>query len=126
MSTPRPQRRLRDSGHLSPHRPPWASRSVPCCRSGVLYTGDAFEHAFDWSRMRLAEHQVRLLMLCKVKGVSWHLVAREAQRPDGLDRLWSDTPVETSPDATKAAELLARHRSADQQADLRAAVQAEI
>jgi DNA processing protein len=76
--------------------------------------------------MRLAKHQVRLLALCKVKGVSWHLIAREAQRPDGLDRLWSGTPVESSPDATKAAGLLAEHRSGDQQAGLRAAVQEEI
>lgn len=76
--------------------------------------------------MRLTEHQVRLLALCKVKGVSWQLIAREAQRPDGLDRLWLGTPVEASPDATKAAELLADHRSDEQQAALRAAVHAEI
>jgi DNA processing protein len=76
--------------------------------------------------MRLAEHQVGLLALCKVKGVSWQLIAREAQRPDGVDRLWSGTPVEASPEATKAAELLAQHRSDDHHAELRAAVQAEI
>lgn len=76
--------------------------------------------------MRVVEHQVRLLALCKVKGVSWHLLAREAQRPDGLDRLWSDTPVEASPDAAKAANLLAQHRSDDRQAELRAAVRAEL
>src|SRR5437764_15277197 len=77
-------------------------------------------------RMRLTKDQVRLLALCKVKGVSWHLIAREAQRPDGVDRLWSGTPVESSPDATKAAGVLAEHRSADQQAKLHAAVQQEI
>lgn len=76
--------------------------------------------------MRLTEHQVRLLALCKVRGVSWHLIAREAQRPGGLDRLWSGTPVESSPEATKAAGLLAEHRSSDKQAELRAAVQEEI
>jgi len=76
--------------------------------------------------MRLTEHQIRLLALCKVKGVSWHLIAREAQRPDGLDRLWSGTPVESSPDAIEAAALLAEHQSDDQQAELGAAVQAEI
>jgi DNA processing protein len=75
--------------------------------------------------MCLTKDQVRLLALCKVKGVSWHLIAREAQRPDGLDRLWSGTPVESSPDAIKAAGLLAEHRSGDQ-AELRSAVQEEI
>jgi DNA processing protein len=87
---------------------------------------DAFEQNFDGSRMRLAEHQVRLLALCKVKGVSWHLIAREAQRPNGLDRLWSGTPVEASPEATKATPLLASQRPDDKQATLRAAVHAEI
>lgn len=76
--------------------------------------------------MRLTERQIRLLALCKIKGVSWQLIAREAQRPDGLDRLWSGSPVESSPDAAKAAELLAKHRSDDRQAELRAAVHAEI
>jgi hypothetical protein len=66
-------------------------------------------------RIRLTEHQVRLLALCKVKGVSWNLIAGEAQRPDGLDRLWSGTPVESSPEATKAAGLLAAYRSSDKQ-----------
>jgi DNA processing protein len=76
--------------------------------------------------MRLTKHQLRLLALCKVKGVSWHLIAREAQRPDGVDRLWSGTPVESSPDATKATGVLAEYRSVDQQAKLHAAVQQEI
>jgi len=76
--------------------------------------------------MRLTKYQLKLLALCKITGVSWHLIAREAQRPDGLDRLWSGTPVESSPDATKAAGLLADHRSSDQQAELSAAAQEEI
>ena len=76
--------------------------------------------------MCLTTDQVRLLGLCKVKGLSWHLIAREAQRPDGLDRLWSGTPVESSPEATKAAGLLAEHRSGDQQAELRSAVQQQL
>lgn len=32
------------------------------------------------------EH-INLLALCRIKGVSWYLLAREARRPDGLDRL---------------------------------------
>jgi DNA processing protein len=76
--------------------------------------------------MRLTKEQVRILALRKVKGVSWHLIAREAQRPDGVDQLWSGIPVESSPDVTTAAGLLAEHRSGDQQAQLRAAAQEEI
>lgn len=76
--------------------------------------------------MRLTKQQVRLLALCKIKGVSWYLIAREAQRPGGLDRLWMGTPVEASPDAAKAAPLLVEHRSGDAQAELEAAVQAEV
>ncbi len=76
--------------------------------------------------MRLTEHQLTLLTLCKIKGVSWHLLAREAQLPDGLDRLWSGTPVETSPDAATATDLIAQHRSPDHQDNLRALVHADI
>lgn len=76
--------------------------------------------------MRLTDQQVRLLALCKIKGVSWYLIAREAQRPGGLDRLWAGTPVETSPDAVKAIPLLAQHRADDKQYELRTAVQAEV
>jgi DNA processing protein len=56
--------------------------------------------------MQLTDQQVRLLALCKVKGVNWYLIAREAQRPDGVDRLWAGSPVEASTDALKAADLL--------------------
>lgn len=76
--------------------------------------------------MRLTEQQVRLLALCKIKGVSWYFIAREAQRPGGLDRLWAGTPVETSPDAAKAQPLLAEHAAAAKQAELRAAAAAEV
>ncbi|WP_018686853.1 DNA-processing protein DprA [Actinokineospora enzanensis] len=56
--------------------------------------------------MRLTEQQLRLLALCKVKGVAWYLIAREAQRPGGVDRLWNASPLESSADAAKAVEAL--------------------
>lgn len=56
--------------------------------------------------MRLSQEQLRLLALCKVKGLSWYLVAREAQRPGGVERLWNAAPLETSSEAAKAVELL--------------------
>lgn len=56
--------------------------------------------------MRVTDAQLGLLALCKVKGVNWHLIAREAQRPDGVRRLWSADLIESSADATKAVEVL--------------------
>ncbi|MCW2879416.1 MAG: hypothetical protein JWQ95_3516 [Sphaerisporangium sp.] len=56
--------------------------------------------------MRITEEQARLLAVCMVKGVSWYLIAREAQRPNGLARLWSGNIIESSPDATKARALI--------------------
>lgn len=56
--------------------------------------------------MRITEEQARLLAICMIKGVSWYLIAREAQRPGGLDRLWAGETIESSPDATKARALV--------------------
>jgi DNA processing protein len=56
--------------------------------------------------MHPTEQQLKLLALCKVKGVSWHLIAREAQRPGGLERLHAGAPVEASSEAVKATEVL--------------------
>ncbi|ACU39403.1 DNA-processing protein DprA [Actinosynnema mirum] len=56
--------------------------------------------------MRPTEEQLRLLALCKVKDVNWYLIAREAQRPGGVDRLWKALPLEASADATKAIKAL--------------------
>jgi DNA processing protein len=76
--------------------------------------------------MRTTDEQLRLLALCKVKGVSWYLIAREAQRPGGLDRLYDGLPVETSPEAAKATAVLAAYRSPERRADLLEAAQAEV
>ena len=44
---------------------------------------------------------VDLLALCRVPDVSWHFLAREAQRPGGLADLLSGRSSERSGDATK-------------------------
>jgi DNA processing protein len=47
-----------------------------------------------------------LLALCRVQGVSWHFIAREAQRPGGLDELLSFQSSERSEQADKTLGLL--------------------
>jgi hypothetical protein len=76
--------------------------------------------------MRPTKHQLRLLALCKVKGVSWHLIAREAQRPDGVDRLGREP--RSSPRRMRPQPRGSYWSTcpADQQATLHAAVQQEI
>lgn len=60
---------------------------------------------------------VELLSLCRVRGVSWYFLAREAQRPEGLENLLAGRSSEQSSDATQGLALLkseqgelARHR----------------
>lgn len=65
--------------------------------------------------MRLTDQQLRLLALCKVKGVNWYLIAREAQRPGGVNRLWNGTPLESSTDAARAVEALKKNVGAYEQ-----------
>lgn len=47
-----------------------------------------------------------LLALCRVKGVSWHFIAREAQRPGGPERLLTGTASEGGPEAAQSLQLL--------------------
>lgn len=58
----------------------------------------------------MAEHeqQIALLALLRVKGVHWHFVAREAQRPDGLARLLDLTSTEASVEATESLNALSQ------------------
>jgi DNA processing protein len=54
--------------------------------------------------------QVDLLAMCRVPGVSWHFLAREAQRPEGMDRLRAGRAMEESNDAAKTiAALVSAH-----------------
>jgi DNA processing protein len=50
--------------------------------------------------------RVDLLAMCRVPGISWHFIAREAQRPEGLDRLTSGRFLEQGPDADKTLAAL--------------------
>lgn len=58
--------------------------------------------------MRITSEQIKLLTLCKISGASWYFLAREAQRL-GIDPLWQGKVTELSPEASKAAELIAQH-----------------
>jgi DNA processing protein len=48
-----------------------------------------------------SEH-IDLLALCRIKGLSWYLVAREARRPDGLQRLIHGNLTESTNEAIAA------------------------
>jgi DNA processing protein len=54
----------------------------------------------------LTQHHIDLLALCRVKGLSWFLVAREARRADGVARLLRADLDEQSKEARAARELL--------------------
>jgi DNA processing protein len=54
----------------------------------------------------VVEDRVALLALCKIPKVNWYLLAREAQRLDGLPRLLGGEVTETSPEALTAAEAI--------------------
>lgn len=55
--------------------------------------------------------QTDLLALCRVKGVSWHFIAREAQRPGGPERLLAGMASEEGSEATLTLELLTAAQS---------------
>jgi DNA processing protein len=57
-----------------------------------------------------AMDQVDLLAMCRVPGVVWHFLAREAQRPEGMERLRAGRAAEESSDATKSLVALAAAR----------------
>ena len=54
---------------------------------------------------------VDLLSLCRVKGVTWSFIAREAQRPGGLERLMAGKASESSIEADMTLRALAEARS---------------
>ncbi len=55
--------------------------------------------------MRAKDRQLHLLALCGIPRIAWHAIAREAQRPGGLDRLLAAELDEQGPEAraTRAA-----------------------
>lgn len=52
------------------------------------------------------ENTLHLLALCRIPGLDWHLIAREALRPRGLDRLLSGRFHEASPTVSEARDIL--------------------
>lgn len=55
---------------------------------------------------------IELLALCRPRGIDWHFIAREAQRPGGLERLLEGKSSEDGPDAEKSLGILAATREA--------------
>jgi DNA processing protein len=68
--------------------------------------------------------QFQLLTLCAVPKVSWSLIAREAQRPEGVGRLHRGELSESSEQAAETAERLRRSRKTPTSAFYR--VQSEL
>jgi DNA processing protein len=60
--------------------------------------------------MRISQQQLDLLVLCQIRTIDWNLLAREAQRPGGLERLLAGQVTEATPEAAAAAELIAASR----------------
>lgn len=56
--------------------------------------------------MRISQAQLDLLALCRINGIDWYLLAREAQRPGGLERLLAGQLTEATPEAGQAASLI--------------------
>lgn len=53
---------------------------------------------------------INLLALCRIKGVSWYLIAREASRPGGLDRLLRGEVSEKSVEVSAACRAIVATR----------------
>lgn len=67
-----------------------------------------------------------LLALCRIRGISWPFIAREGQRPGGLDRLLDGTASEQSRDSKKSLPLIEQGeaRLAEHRDEVRAIVAA--
>jgi DNA processing protein len=75
----------------------------------------------------MAEREiVDLLALCRVQGISWYFIARQAQRPDGIAALLAGRPGEQSPEAVEAMEALTVAGSLERYRDDAHAVLAEL
>jgi DNA processing protein len=55
---------------------------------------------------KVPPHTVALLALCGIKGTNWNVLAREAQRPEGLNRLLGGEVAEESRDGRTTAVVL--------------------
>lgn len=52
------------------------------------------------------DERIRLLGLCTLPHMDWSFVAREAQRPGGVDRLFAADPIEATVEARRCAQLI--------------------
>lgn len=70
----------------------------------------------------MRNEQIDLLAFCRIKGLSWYLLAREARRPGGLERLlrgeFTERTIETA--EAKTAIMAARREFAELRAEARA------
>jgi DNA processing protein len=56
--------------------------------------------------MAPTEQHLHLLALCAIPGASWYAIARNAQEPNGLERLLRGKPSEDSTEAAKTAHAI--------------------
>jgi DNA processing protein len=70
----------------------------------------------------MRNEQIDLLAFCRIKGLSWYLLAREARRPGGLERLlrgeFTERTIETA--EAKTAIMAARREFAELRSQARA------
>lgn len=74
--------------------------------------------------MASSELRYQLLASCLVKGVNWNVIAREARRPGGLERLMNGETTESSEVAADTTRLLMEAR--DTESERLVTVQREI
>lgn len=60
--------------------------------------------------MTITDERLDLLAICRIPGIKWDLVAREAQRADGVTRLLEGEVLEQSRSATEVRDRLAAER----------------
>jgi DNA processing protein len=85
-------------------------RSESHCRGSTWYATIECGHANNSSRSSSIDDRYRLLALCALRiggiGIDWGLLAREAQEPSGLDRLYHGEILEHSAEAREARPVL--------------------
>lgn len=73
----------------------------------------------------MRNEQIDLLAFCRIKGLSWYLLAREARRPGGLERLlrgeFTERTIETA--AAKTAIMAARREFTELRLQARAEIE---
>lgn len=60
--------------------------------------------------MAIEESPLTLLALCAIDGASWHVIARAAAQPDGLEALMAGEPLEHSKEASSTSALIVMAR----------------